>query len=226
MQPYFITSSGTHVGKTHVLTTLCWQLREAARPVKAFKPLISGFDAHDDSNDTALIMQSSGLTPSPLLVETISPWRFRAPLAPNMAAAEEGRAPVYVRELAEYCRAQQQGEGVLLVEGVGGVMVPLNDDETVLDWMLALRWPVIVVVGSYLGTISHTLTAMEVLTSRGLTVAALVVNESHGSEVRMEDTVATFEKFIGCDVPIVKLPRSDKPQPWRHMPSIRWVVGA
>ena len=59
---------------------------------------------------------------------------------------------------------------VLLIEGIGGIMVPLDDEHTVLDWMLVLQLPVILVAGSYLGTLSHTLTALDVLRRRGLTV--------------------------------------------------------
>ena len=66
----------------------------------------------------------------------------------------------------------------MLIEGVGGIMVPLDERHTVLDWMSALRLPVLLVAGSYLGTISHTLTALHVLAQRNLDIAAVVVSES------------------------------------------------
>ena len=68
--------------------------------------------------------------------------------------------------------------GVIFIEGVGGIMVPLDQTHTVLDWMSALRVPVLVVAGSYLGTISHTLTALHVLAQRNLDIAGVVVSES------------------------------------------------
>ena len=68
--------------------------------------------------------------------------------------------------------------GVLLIEGIGGIMVPLDDRHTVLDWMTLLRIPIVLVAGTYVGTISHTLTALEVLVRRNLDIAAVVVSES------------------------------------------------
>ena len=73
---------------------------------------------------------------------------------------------------------------MLLIEGIGGVMVPLDDRRTVLDWMSLLRIPVVLVAGSYVGTISHTLTALEVLARRNLDIAAVVVSESETAPPR------------------------------------------
>ena len=87
--------------------------------------------------------------------------------------------------------------GVLLIEGIGGIMVPLDDRRTVLDWMSVLRIPIILVAGSYVGTMSHTLTSLEVLARRNLDVAAVVVSESEGSAASLEDTVATVRRLCG-----------------------------
>lgn len=227
MRPFFITSSGTGVGKTHLTTTLCWQLAQAGKKVTALKPVISGFRPEDDSSDSALILKSLGLSPAPEMMEAISPWRYSAPLAPNMAAEREARPAPALDALVAFCREHASLENdFLLVEGVGGVMVPLSHEHTVMDWMVALGWPVILVVGSYLGTISHTLTAIEVLRQRGVSLHALVVSESPQSDVPMDDTVKTFERFVAMEIPIIKLPRIDKPEPWAHMPPIRWLVDA
>ena len=83
-----------------------------------------------------------------------------------------------------YCRNAAAGpEEITLIEGVGGVMVPLTERETVLDWMAALGAPCLLVVGSYLGTISHTLTAAGTLAARGLDISAIVISESEESPV-------------------------------------------
>ncbi|MCE2927703.1 MAG: dethiobiotin synthase [Rickettsiales bacterium] len=225
MRSFFITSSGTGVGKTHLMTTLCWQLAQAGKKVTALKPIISGYHPDDAGSDSALILQSLGLPPTPDLAEAISPWRFALPLAPNMAAIKEGKPMLELEPIAQFCREHTTIKNdFLLVEGVGGIMVPLNTNETVLDWMAALNWPIIMVVGSYLGTISHTLTAIEVMNQRNLKLHALVVNESPMSDVAIEDTVKTFEQFIKQDIPIIKLPRTDKIEPWTQMPLISWLV--
>ena len=74
-------------------------------------------------------------------------------------------------------------------------MVPIDDRRTVLDWMSVLRIPIILVAGTYVGTMSHTLTSLEVLARRNLDVAAVVVSESEGSAASLEETVATVERF-------------------------------
>ena len=85
-------------------------------------------------------------------------------------------------------------------------MVPLDQTHTVLDWMSALRIPVLVVAGSYLGTISHTLTALHVLAQRNLDIAGVVVSESTASGASLDDTVATIARFA-VPIDVIGLPR-------------------
>src|SRR6185437_8998899 len=129
-------------------------------------------------------------------VDRISPWRFAAPLSPDMAAAAEGKSVDFAALLADSRARIAAKPDVLLIEGVGGIMVPLDDRRTVLDWMEALALPVLLVAGSYLGTISHTLSAVDVLTRRGLKIAALVISESEGSTVGLDVTIATLRRFV------------------------------
>ncbi len=224
MQPFFITASGTDIGKTLITTTLCWQLRQLGKKVTALKPLITGYDAADDNNDTSLILKSCGLSPTPETMESISPWRFKEQLAPSMAATRDGKH-VALEQVVNYCHEHAQlANDILLVEGVGGVMVPLNDSATVLDWMSALNWPIILVTGNYLGSISHTLCSIEVLKARGLALRALVVSESAKSPVPLDDTVSALQKFVPMETPIIKIPRQPpKDELWKTMPLISWI---
>ncbi len=189
------------------------------------KPVITGYNAEDEDNDTSLILKSCGLMPTASMMETISPWRYTAALSPNMAARKESER-VELDKLVAYCRDHTGLESdVVLVEGVGGVMVPLNDKHTTLDWMAALNWPAILVSGSYLGSLNHTLTAYEVLKLRNIPIKAIIVNESEHSTVSLLDTVATLEKFIAPDVPVVKILRlQEKTEMWKQMPLISWMV--
>jgi dethiobiotin synthetase len=86
-------------------------------------------------------------------------------------------------------------------------MVPLDDKHTVLDWMAALNIPVVLVAGSYLGSLSHALTGLDALCQRHLVIKALVINETPGSTVPMTDTVTTLRRFAGS-IPIVAPSRS------------------
>jgi len=136
----------------------------ANRTVAAFKPVISGFDKREITNsDTGEILAALGEAPTKAAATRVSPWRFTPPLAPNMAARAEGRTLDCAALFAFSRKALQENADVVLIEGVGGIMVPLDDERTVLDWIVAAGAPVVLVVGDYLGTISHTLTAVEVL---------------------------------------------------------------
>lgn len=204
MSGVFITATGTEVGKTFVAAGLVRALRRAGRRVEALKPVVSGFDpASAAGSDPGVLLDALGRAVTPATVAEIAPWRFRAPLSPDMAARLEGRM-VDVDALIGFCRARLAAfDGVVVVEGVGGVMVPLHERRTVLDWITALDMPAVLVCGSYLGAISHTLCALDVLLRHGVAVAALVVSETPGSSVALPDTVATLARFAGT---VVALP--------------------
>ncbi len=207
MAAYFVTSTGTDIGKTFVTAGLIRHLRGAGTNVDALKPIVSGYDLSVvDTSDPAVLLAALGRQVSAEEIERIAPWRFRAPLAPDVAAAREGRSIEFDR-LVEFSRtAVDVTTGILFIEGVGGIMVPVNSKRTVLDWMTALNIPLLLVVGGYLGTISHTLTALDVIAQRKLTVAAIVVSESERNPVELQDTVESIQRFSdGVDV--IGLPR-------------------
>jgi dethiobiotin synthetase len=207
MAAYFVTSTGTDVGKTFVTAGLIRRLREAGAKVDALKPVVIGYDSSvAETSDPAVLLSALGRPLSAEEVARISPWRFRAPLSPDLAAAREGRSIAF-DELIGFSRAAvAAANGILLIEGVGGIMVPLDAERTVLDWMAALGIPLLLVVGGYLGTISHTLTALDVLAQRKLAVAAIVVSESERNPVELDETVASIARFSN-GVDVVGLPR-------------------
>ena len=224
MKRLFVTASGTGVGKTLVTAALAHQLRMAGRSVRALKPVISGYtpDSHGKS-DTAMLLDSLGLEHTAAAIDRLSPFRFKAPLSPDMAAAREGRA-VDFGALLDACRDAATGpEDALLVEGVGGVMVPLTEDRTVLDWIAAMDSPCLLVVGSYLGTISHTLTAVEALRGRKTDIAAVVISESEESPVPPEETRDTIQRFLP-GIRLAVIPRLAGDAPWRNAPDLTFLV--
>ena len=204
---YFITSTGTGLGKTYVTTALIRQARAQNMSVAASKPVISGFDARElAASDTGALLAALGEPLTPEAAEKLSPWRFAAPLAPNMAARAEG-AELDCAALFAHGRQFLRGDAdLILIEGVGGVMVPLDEQKTVLDWICALDAPVILVVGDYLGTLSHTLTAIAVLRARGAEIAAVIVNEGEEKSVPFEDTRAEIARWV-APVPVLALRR-------------------
>jgi dethiobiotin synthetase len=207
MSATFVTSTGTDIGKTFVTAGLIRYLREAGQAVHALKPVVSGYDTSVvETSDPAVLLNALGMPIDAGTIERIAPWRFRAPLSPDLAAARENRS-IDFGELIDFSRKEiASAKGILFIEGVGGIMVPLDAERTVLDWMAALQIPVLLVVGGYLGTISHTLTALDVLSAHHLKVAAIVVSESERNPVELEDTVGSIARFAH-GVGVVGMPR-------------------
>jgi dethiobiotin synthetase len=207
MTAVFVTATGTDIGKTFVTAGLIRYFRAAGRAVEAIKPVVSGFDPQAwQESDPAVLLAALGRPVTLAEAERISPWRFAAPLSPHMAARREDRAIAF-QEVVDFCRkAMAARRGALLIEGVGGILVPLDDHRSVLDLMSVLRIPILLVAGSYVGTVSHTLTALEVLVRRNLNVAAVVVSESETSAATLKDTVTTLQGFADS-IDVVGIPR-------------------
>jgi dethiobiotin synthetase len=219
MQKRLITSTGTGIGKTLVTTALIHQLRIAGRRVSAIKPLISGFDEMDAHSDTALILKALGADRSLANVEAISPWRFAAPLSPHLAARAEGRSVDYSALLA-FCRSQEQSaDEVILLEGAGGIMTPVDERRTFLDLAADLAWPVVLVSGTYLGAISHMLTALHVLRAHGVPLGAVVISEASEPALSLLDAECSVRAFAGEHIDVYTVPRvSGSGDAWRHVP--------
>jgi dethiobiotin synthetase len=195
MSGLFITSTGTDIGKTFVAVGLIRELRRRGRDVKALKPVVSGFEEWSTpASDPARLLDALDLPATPDEIARISPYRYRAPTSPEQAARLEGRTLDYDAMLA-FCRAELAAADVLIVEGIGGVMVPLDGERTVLDWIADLKLPALVVAGNYLGTISHTLTALAALRHRRVHVAAAVLSEAGESPVPLADNEASIARF-------------------------------
>jgi dethiobiotin synthetase len=196
MPALFVSATGTDVGKTFVACALIYALRAQNRPVDAFKPVLSGFDGPDGS-DAARLLEALGRPLSDL--DRMSPLRFKAALAPPSAARAEGHA-LTLSELSARCRERMaETEGLLLIEGAGGIMSPLAEGATNLDLAAELNLPILLVTGSYLGAVSHTLTALEAIKARKLAVAAIVISESEGeppSLSEITDALRTFAPAI------------------------------
>lgn len=161
MPALFVTGTDTGVGKTLISAALC-----AALGAAYWKPLQTG--AADGDNDTAEVARLVGLRPE----QVFAPARVYAdPSAPERAAALEGQNVTLADVLPHLPAARP-----LIVEGAGGVLVPINAHETMLDLMAALAFPVVVVARSTLGTINHTLLTVRAVRERGLAVAGVVLS--------------------------------------------------
>lgn len=193
MKRFFVTGVGTDIGKTFLTAALTWQLRKQGKQVLALKPVASGFDEkNSEASDSAVLLRAMEQPITHQAIAAISPWRFAAPLSPDMAAAREGRS-VPLKALAQFCDAHKAyAADYLLIEGAGGVMTPVNETHSMLDWMALQNCKIILVTGTYLGSISHTLTALAALLARGLHVQTVVINTSANAAVSAEETRASL----------------------------------
>jgi len=183
MTAMFVTATGTDIGKTFVMRGMIKQLRARGRTVDALKPIITGFDPHTvHMSDTGRLLAALGRTLTPKQIAEISPFRLREPLSPDHAARIEGTS-IDFKALNALCRnAISRHKDALIIEGIGGIMVPLDERHTVLDWLIEIDLPAILVAGSYVGALSHTLSALDVLDHNEIKVAAVVVNETTGAK--------------------------------------------
>lgn len=178
MPGLFITATDTEIGKTLVTCAIAAVLRRSGVRVGVCKPIASGC-RHDReglvSEDAEALAHFAN---SPFALDIINPVRYRHPLAPAVAAEFEKR-PIDDAAIDYSLTHIAEQSDVMLVEGVGGVMVPLDDQRTVIDLMQAVGYPVVVVTSNRLGTLSHTAAACAAIRAAGLTVAGLVINRHH-----------------------------------------------
>ncbi len=175
----FITGTDTEIGKTYVGARIAAALVEHGYRVGVYKPAASGCTEREGQlvSDDALSLWNAAGRPGTL--EAVCPQRFRAPLAPHLAAEAEGRrldAELLRRGLEPWLAASD----VVLVEGAGGLMSPLGEDEFVADLAYDLGFPLIVVARNALGTINHVLQTLITAAAfrEGLDVAGIVLNRT------------------------------------------------
>lgn len=224
MAVYFITGTGTGIGKTLLTCTLVHQLRAAGKPVSAIKPLLSGYDADmPEASDSGQILEAMGQELTDANIRRITPFVYSAPLSPFHAAQAEDKV-IDPNELEAFCQraVQENANGTLLIEGAGGVAVPIAPGYTSLRLMQRLGLPVILVAGTYLGSLSHALTAISTLRHTGVMIAAIVVSASEESAMNVEETADTLRQWSTTPVPrIFTLPRiTSTTTPWEAMPHL------
>ncbi len=173
----FVTGTDTEVGKTYVAALIARQLASQGRRVGVYKPVASGCIEEQGvlvSEDARRLWEAAG---RPGELERVCPQRFRAPLAPHLAAAAEGRMidEDLLRTGIDYWRERSE---VIIVEGVGGLMCPLGEDIYVADLVHDFGYPLLIVARNALGTISHTLQTLITAAAfcEGLPIAGIVLN--------------------------------------------------
>lgn len=172
MAGLFIAGTDTNVGKTLVTAGLAAYLRERGYDAGVMKPVESGGLSGAPSSDSVLLKKVSQSSDD---LDLINTYAFEAPLAPGVAAELEGVEISFDRILESFRRLELLHKTVL-VEGAGGLFVPLGPGRSVIDLILALGLPVLLVARAGLGTVNHTLLSLEALQRREIPVAGIVLN--------------------------------------------------
>lgn len=188
---FAVVGTDTGVGKTVVTAGLVGWLRASGADARAVKPCQTGYPPDDDAG---VVQAACGSDDAATCL-----WRLEPALAPAVAADRQGVDLDYTT-IREGCRDALDASGVGLVEGIGGLRVPLAGEREVLDLVADLDVPALVVSRSGLGTLNHTALTVDALRGRGVGVLGVVLNEYEGASVAERTNPGEIERMTGCPV--------------------------
>lgn len=189
---FFIAGTDTGVGKTHVACALLSATRRMSLTAVGMKPIAAGIEADGRNEDVVQLQAASSIQPPMAL---INPYLYDPPIAPHLAATEAGR-PIEIARIQQAFAQLQTLADVIWVEGVGGFLVPLDDDHDTADLAVALALPVVLVVRMRLGCLNHALLTAEAIDRRGLTLAGWVANQIDPAMTRFAANLATLQNRL------------------------------
>lgn len=194
MKGLFITGTDTDVGKTALSALLLAELRRRGTNVAPMKPAQTGCEGGAPDLDYSLSMATMEVDPE--TYRAMSPYQFEPACSPHLAAEMAG-TEIEIAEIVIAARALADSYEFVLAEGAGGIIVPLNRRETMLDLMQALKFPILVAARPGLGTINHTLLSIRALRSEGLDIAGIVFVANTDQEFTFieEDNGTTIEQL-------------------------------
>ncbi len=181
MKNYFITGTDTGVGKTHVTALLLAELRRRGLPAAAMKPIACGADGRGDAKLYRRLMNDE------VTLDRLNPVYLRHPLAPSVAAKLEKRQ-INLRRIQADFRLLTSDFSPVLVEGAGGLLVPITSRYFIADLARDLKLPVIIMAQLGLGTINHTLLTIRQAQAAGLKVRGFILNDTTGQRGLAERT--------------------------------------
>lgn len=192
MKRYFIIGTDTNCGKTYVTCQLLHHLQKNNKKAMGIKPVASGCIEKGGQliNEDVISLQRYNDSPE----KQISPWCFKPPISPHLAAAEVGRV-ISAQQVANFCFDDTFADNdYLLIESAGGLMSPLNDQETWLDVLSYSRIPVVLVVGMRLGCLNHTLLTALALSARQIQCVGWVANCIDKDMLVLSGNILTLSK--------------------------------
>ncbi|OZB55635.1 MAG: dethiobiotin synthase [Thiomonas sp. 14-66-4] len=185
---WFVTGTDTEIGKTLVACALLHKLREKYPRVVGAKPVAAGLAPDGTNDDVARLRAASSLQVAPALD---NPYALPEPVSPHLAA-RAARTQIDLQTIDQAVQAMRQQADAVVVEGVGGFLVPLSDTEDGGNLAHRLRLPVVLVVGLKLGCLNHALLTQEAIASRGLPLAGWIASCVDPDMLRVDDNIASL----------------------------------
>ena len=202
----FVTGTDTGVGKTVVAAGLVRLARNTGIRAIAVKPMETGCQVRSGMffpEDGAFLTEAAE---NDLTLDECAPFRFSLPASPARAAAMEGRS-LNLSDVEEHIRALAEDADLTIVEGAGGLMVPIQGRLMMIDLAERLGYSTLLVGRTRLGTINHTLLSLNALKERGMPIAGVVLSHSESSQVGPEEEFTPDDlAYLADDVPVVALP--------------------
>jgi dethiobiotin synthetase len=190
---YFVTGTDTGVGKTLVSCALLHAFCVHGKSAVGMKPVAAGME-NDKWADVELLAAASNVN-APR--ELINPYALIPPIAPHIAAKQAG-IQIDIAVIRNACLGLQKLAEVVIVEGIGGFRVPLNDHQDSADMAKVLGLPVILVVGMQLGCLSHALLTAQAVRAVGLPLRGWIANRIDPDMQALDENVATLEQWLDC----------------------------
>ena len=197
MSGYFIAGTDTGVGKTLIATALISRLVEAGQRVAAMKPVSAGCIRTSEgclNDDVAQLRQAANVT---LPLDLINPYAFEPAIAPHIAAQQVG-VEIDLARIEQAFRQIEVQADTVIVEGVGGFLVPLNRKQTAADMAQRLNLPVILVIGMRLGCLNHALLTVEAIQRRGIPLAGWIANRIDPDMLAFDANLASLQARISA----------------------------
>ncbi len=191
---FFVTGTDTGVGKTLISCALLEALAAQGLRAVGMKPVAAGCDAEGENEDVQMLSTHGSARASR---EHINPFWFPEAIAPHIAARRAG-AHIDLRRIVESYRQLSAAADVVIVEGVGGYCVPLNDEQDTADLAAALGLPVIMVVGMRLGCLSHALLTLSAIARSGLECAGWVANVLDSEMPALQENIEALRQRIAA----------------------------
>lgn len=195
MSGYFITGTDTDVGKTIVSLQLINHLKSLGKKVACMKPVSAGCYVTEDglrNEDAVQLQQASSVN---LPYELINPYAFEPPIAPHIASEKQGII-IDKQHIKNCYRKISHESDVVVAEGAGGWLVPINATETMADIAVELNVPVILVVGMRLGCLNHALLTASSIEQTGLHFAGWVANHLDPEMLNQQDNIASLQQRL------------------------------